>query len=776
LLDLYCVSRSERISGNYIIHKLKAADTLRSFNEKTIEMKKSFFLIFLGAAVNLLAQDLSNFTFLKSSGNLPADFTTLSMDKYAEDKAANNEKSLDADFFLSTRFLIDELLLSGKVLFNEPLSNYLNKVAKYTLQHEDGLYDQLRFYILKSNVVNAFSSDQGIIIFTTGLLGQLENEAQLAYIIAHEASHFTEKHVQANYIEKQRMVSGDYRRIGAQSPIDQFINYQKEQELEADRKGIDIYMKSEYLVDEIFSGFEMLLYSYLPFEDIQFDTAFFNSEFMRIPSSFFLDSINEVSKEVDYDDKFHTHPNIEKRIDAAIEIIVDRETKGDLKFKISEKEFKQVRELARFESVNIALADREYARALYTIFLLKRDHPENRFLDLGMVKALYGLAKYKNANRYKEVIEKLSDVEGERFKLNLFLDLLSRQQLTVVAFRIATDMAKKYEGDLVFSTYRDNLLNELAIRSKFNPNDLKDISFEESQVDVIDTLNVYDFDVEDSIAKIEASDLSKYQKIKRKKELRNPTSAEDRENAVSENFHLYALYDLVLEGDLIRKLKQVNDDYESEQQLALRYNSNENWSKSESLGIDKLVVVDPLYETIKRNKKNYVLSEQKKMSLGEAFSADYPSLNMEVDLLDSKTLRDVDVDHYTEIGQLYNYVGELLAHGDIPDMITSSHDQMSEFETKYETSHFLFSGVYAVKERKQGTWVHFLGVILVYPLPLVILDLVIPRKHFDLVAFSVNIKDDEIEYVHANQVNFADTKATVGAFVYDVLHELNKKN
>lgn len=109
----------------------------------------------------------------------------MSKDKYAEDKGANNEKSLDADFFLSTRFLVVELLLSGKVLFNAPHSNYLNKVAKYLLKHEDGLNDQLRFYILKSNFVNAFSSDKGIIVFTTGLPGQLENEAQLACVIAH---------------------------------------------------------------------------------------------------------------------------------------------------------------------------------------------------------------------------------------------------------------------------------------------------------------------------------------------------------------------------------------------------------------------------------------------------------------------------------------------------------------------------------------------------------------------------------------------------------------
>lgn len=741
-------------------------------------MRNNILIVLLLLKVSAFGQDLSTFTHLQSTGNLPEDFTTLSVDKYMDDRAANSDKSLDDDFFLSTRFLIDELLLSGKILFNEPLSIYLNKVAKYTLQSEAGLYKDLRFYVLKSNVVNAFSSDQGIIMFTTGLLGQLENEAQLAYIIAHEASHFTEKHVQANYIEKQRMgsSSGNYQRIGGQARVEQLINYQKEQELDADRRGIEIFLKTEYRLDEIFSAFEMLLYSYLPFEDVKFDTAFFNSKQLIIPSYLFPDSLNEVSVEEDYDDKYHTHPNIQKRIDAAFDLVGDKTTKGDLLFKVSEDEFNTVRQLARFESVNIALSEREYSRALYNVFLLKRNYPENRFLDLGMVKALYGLTKYKNASRYREVVEKPKDVEGERFALNLCLDMLTRQQLAVIAFRVATDMAKKHGEDPVFAKYRDNLLCELAIRSKLDADDLKSVSFEEAKIEIVDTVEIVEFDIEDSIAKIEASDLSKYQKIKLKKELRNPTAAQDKAQAVNENFHLYGLYDLVKEEDLIKKLKEAKKDYDEKEAASSAYNKKGELIKAEPLGIDKLVVVDPLYETIKNKKKNSILSEQKKLALGESYATKYPKLNMQVDVLESKTLNSGDVARYNDIGQLYNYVGEMLAHDDITDMITSSHDQMGGIQKDYGTSHFLFTGVYAVKERKKGTWAHFLGVMLVYPIPFVVLDLAIARKQFDLVAFSVNLKEDKIEFLHVNQVKIGDSKAAVGAFVYDVLYELNNSN
>ena len=86
-------------------------------------------------------------------------------------------------------------------------------------------------------------------------------------------------------------------------------------------------------------------------------------------------------------------------MDKSFDVIGDRETKGDLKFKISENTFLTVRNLARFESVNISLVNRQYLDAIYSIYLLKRKFPNNKFLDFSLAKALYSLAKYKNHYR-----------------------------------------------------------------------------------------------------------------------------------------------------------------------------------------------------------------------------------------------------------------------------------------------------------------------------------------------------------------------------------------
>ena len=60
-------------------------------------------------------------------------------------------------------------------------------------EHEDNqsLLDEVRIYVTKSPYVNAFSTDQGVIMINIGLIAQLENEAQLAYAVAQNACLFT---------------------------------------------------------------------------------------------------------------------------------------------------------------------------------------------------------------------------------------------------------------------------------------------------------------------------------------------------------------------------------------------------------------------------------------------------------------------------------------------------------------------------------------------------------------------------------------------------------
>lgn len=89
----------------------------------------------------------------------------------------------------------------GSVLYGDPMSQFVNKVAKNLLVNQPKVLKYLQFFVLKTNYTNALCMEPGVIFITTGLLAQIENEAQLAYILAHEISHYKEKHFQRAYVE-----------------------------------------------------------------------------------------------------------------------------------------------------------------------------------------------------------------------------------------------------------------------------------------------------------------------------------------------------------------------------------------------------------------------------------------------------------------------------------------------------------------------------------------------------------------------------------------------
>ncbi|MGZ5303154.1 MAG: M48 family metallopeptidase, partial [Bacteroidia bacterium] len=149
----------------------------------------------------LFGQDFDNYKRLKCEGEIPQKFTTSSTDKYLADikkaketKEKRKEKKLKEEFYLESNFLIDELLLSGKILYNDPISSYVNKVMDELLKNEPELRKELEVYVIKSSAVNAFATGNGIIVVNMGLLAKLHNEAELAFILAHEVIHYREKH------------------------------------------------------------------------------------------------------------------------------------------------------------------------------------------------------------------------------------------------------------------------------------------------------------------------------------------------------------------------------------------------------------------------------------------------------------------------------------------------------------------------------------------------------------------------------------------------------
>ncbi|MFT5917250.1 MAG: putative Zn-dependent protease [Bacteroidia bacterium] len=207
-------------------------------------------LLTVFSCVFLYAQDWNNYQPIQSEGQIPKEFLSSSTEKFISkvesisSEKKRREQRKEEQFYLQSTFNIDQLLLSGNVLFNDPISIYVNKVADELLKNNAGLRKKLKFYVVKSPISNAFATERGAIFINMGLLARLENEAQLAFILSHEITHYTKDHVLKRYINNRDMTdkrSKNYKQYKKSSGYEVLLakyNYSKKNEKEADRVGL----------------------------------------------------------------------------------------------------------------------------------------------------------------------------------------------------------------------------------------------------------------------------------------------------------------------------------------------------------------------------------------------------------------------------------------------------------------------------------------------------------------------------------------------------------
>lgn len=85
----------------------------------------------------------------------------------------------------------ESLLKSGQVYEDQRLCRYLQSIMDRIYPEFKG---HIRVHVLKAPVLNAFAMPNGGIYLNLGLIAGLENEAQLATVLAHEGIHFVNKH------------------------------------------------------------------------------------------------------------------------------------------------------------------------------------------------------------------------------------------------------------------------------------------------------------------------------------------------------------------------------------------------------------------------------------------------------------------------------------------------------------------------------------------------------------------------------------------------------
>ncbi|MFK7757509.1 MAG: M48 family metallopeptidase [Flavobacteriales bacterium] len=752
-------------------------------------MKRNLVLFVLSVlAISVCAQDV--YKPIESRGEMPEDFVLKSSEKYSEavedlGQYGSRETQNRKEFLLQSNYSIDAMLRGGQILYNDSISNYVKKVADIIYQYNPDLPEELRFYVMRSSATNAFSTNQGIVFITTGLISQLENEAQMAFILCHEISHYVKEHTIQSFLEKK----ASSRRVNSRSSYDAYValmsKYSKSQEFEADSEGLDYFIKTPYDHNEAYTAFDVLHYSYLPFDEIPFDPDFFASDYFLIHDDLKLDSINPIDVfNEDYDDSESSHPNVWKRKEKMDSLLEEDDQKTGNWFLAGENEFLSVRDLCRREGIRIYLLQGQYHKAIYSSYLLMNSEFNDEFAEISVAKALYGLHQHDAFGELREVLPRTKYIEGESTRLVHLLNELEEEELAVLAIQKLFGITQKYTENTYYKSLLEDAVYDLVFEQDLLIDDFK-TSLPEQKVEqelIADSSAADSLSVSEEKEKVERRRSGKYGKIEQAKTEVITTDEGEVEIEPREavSFFKYGLVEVLKNEEFKTYFQEISDDYEAIEDEQDSMTSREKWNKKRaestalekrnnqiirngtSLGIEEAIIFDPevyLYDV--KGDKDYLASENKKVGFADLLLDYANEKGVNYEILCFETADDPNTEFYNNMSLLsaWSFEANNLEDAEV-DMIPLEGEHISGVIENTEKRYLVVTSLLYFPEKREvesSTWL--------------LSALIWPTFPFTVAAASTRIKNN----IHYLKVLDLETGRLIHRSYRDLEVRMNKK-
>ena len=677
--------------------------------------------------------DLKNFKALESQGPVPSDFA----------KIAVTDKD-QRDYNVLLKYLV----MNGDILYGTKLNKYLDVIVDNLMKDDPVKRSKVHVYIVKSTSVNAYSTSSGMLFVDMGLLAQVSNESELAFVLGHEIAHYTENHVPQTKDFKDSLKERDR--------VEYYMKYHtrsRAQELEADRVSIERYLRqSPYSLVVLDGIFDVLQYSDLPFDEVPFDKSLVETDFYQFPENHYLKTVTPISNRADMVDTLFTHPNIERRRTAAQSLVAGIPETGRSVFVQPESLFNEVRDLARLEYLHILLNEHRYDHAFYNAYVLRRVHPDNAFIEQTMVETLYGLSKHKNYGQVSDVTEDYHDVEGEMQQTSYFLSRLSKQESTLLALRAAWKAREKYPENHYYQEVIEDALMDLVVNSKMKYTDFSDYPM---------GTNPDSITVEETSAP-QDSTINKYARIRQQN---RPTKVIPTSKFRTMN---YMLVDIHQDQEFIDLMHKAVRRSEEESALGVvRRKAKPAESKN-------LVLATPQYlvYTNRRTSVEKAIDEKRSTQLRKTLQHSARRLGLNMVSYTAKDISSFSTDQYNQYAKLQQFIYEYLQSDGI-EMVYAASREMGGVQELTGTSTVCFTAV----RRSPANFVTYgkiQNILLSAACPYFFLpaaaEFAFPRYDTDMYMLIVDLASGKTLLTSRDDYESAMSKAYVDAFVYENLY------
>lgn len=347
--------------------------------------------------------------------------------------------------------------------FDNIINPFFQKIFNEIVsKNEDLKSKKLKFYVSKYSEPNAFCDANGIMIFNIGLLRYVENESQIAFIIAHELSHYLKRH---NYVQNEKNFATLYSKQTKQaindiksdgydmkSKLDKLLkkiaygssNHSRLLETDADTTGYNLLRNTKYnvaLAPRIFDILDICdAEKYTDSIDLKqhftFDGTAFNESWTYVEEEI-INKKERFTKEEK--DSLKTHPECNHR-KKNIETLNQKNNVANVKF-IKNLRVDSLRIIADFETLyNLNNFD-NIGEAFYLNLKLIDKFPNNSFLHETLIDIMSKIENKLIEHRLSEVLSLPNPFDKGDYKIvNNFLNNIQLSEIR----ELKMNYCKKY--------------------------------------------------------------------------------------------------------------------------------------------------------------------------------------------------------------------------------------------------------------------------------------------------------------------------------------------
>lgn len=400
---------------------------------------------------------------LQSSSSIPKEYIVdikTCAKVYAENNAVLS-KEIAETYFTELFYLKKQIFETGDVYLPNALTAYVDTIFNTLLKYEPILKQPLKIYVTRYSSANAFCLADGSIYLNIGAIKAMQNESELAFVIAHEIGHLVLQHSLKEVSKIISISQKESRNASSRSNNFRKLRFSREFELEADGYALSLMNAAGFDVSKSLSALNRLKPDTAA-TNLDFEKAFTNS-FFALDTSIHINSLKEKARQTlksyernratsHVDDLYDTHPDMDKRTASINELM--RNLKSSAEKRTSTSVYEYYRTLAAFEICYNNLREQDYINSIINSMQLLQTYPDNVFLLNNIAQALYWISYYKEQETSKLMVYGNINQNSENYyALYALFNKLSLKDSKHLAYAFLRSKENQTESSEVLTFY-----------------------------------------------------------------------------------------------------------------------------------------------------------------------------------------------------------------------------------------------------------------------------------------------------------------------------------